>query len=197
MGAVITIVLQDASAAFFFSGGVLMITGANGSGTSTLLRIIAGLLIPTNGRAALQVDDTSLSAIDRRPHLGYVAPDLALYRELSGAENLVLFARLRGIELPRERLVDLLEKVGLKGRGRDFVADYSSGMRQRLKYAFALLHSPPVLLLDEPTANLDAQGAALARAIVNEQRQSGLSIIAKNEQTEVQWGDRVVALSSN
>ena len=177
-------------------GGVLVITGANGSGKSTLLRIVAGLQHASGGTVTVNVDGRSLNLTDRRPYLGYAAPDLILYRELSGAENLELFARLRGVTLTRDRLVSLLEKVGLRGRGRDYVANYSSGMRQRLKFAFALLHEPPILLLDEPTANLDAEGAVMARSVVDEQRGRGLAIVATNEAREVAWGDSVVTLTA-
>jgi heme exporter protein A len=177
-------------------GGVLVVAGANGSGKSTLLRIIAGLLHPTGGDAGVSVGGRPLDSVGRRAQLGYVAPDLVLYRELTGAENLQLFGRLRGLDLSRDRQVELLERVGLKGRGRDLVANYSSGMRQRLKYAFALLHEPPILLLDEPTTNLDAAGAEMARGVVEEQRRRGLAIVATNEQTELGWGDAVVALAA-
>ena len=178
------------------AGEVLVIAGPNGSGKSTLLRIIAGLLQPTGGTAVVALGGSRLDRIQRRPYLGYSAPDLTLYRELSGSENLLLFGRLRGLTLSRERLSELLEKVRLKGRGRDYVANYSSGMRQRLKYAFALLHEPPILLLDEPTANLDAEGAEMARSVVEEQRNRGLAVVATNEAREVSWGDRVVTLAA-
>lgn len=120
------------------TGEIGVIMGANGAGKSTLLKIIAGLLPPTSGTAQVTVDGIELDAMQRRQVLGYVAPDLTLYRELTGVENLEFFARVRGIRLERSRLKTLLELVGLKGRGRDLVGAYSSGMRQRLKYAFAL-----------------------------------------------------------
>ena len=128
---------------------VLVIAGDNGSGKSTLTRIIAGLLAPSAGVADVSLGGQKLDTIQRRRHLGLVAQDLQLYAELSAVENLQFFARLRGIMLDREGLVELLERVGLRGRGRDFVGNYSSGMRQRLKYAFALLHRPPLLLLPQ------------------------------------------------
>ncbi len=178
------------------AGEVLVIAGPNGSGKSTLLRIIAGLQQPTGGAADVEIRGTQLNRVDRRRYLGYSAPDLTLYRELTGAENLQLFGRLRGMTPTRERLTELLEKVGLKGRGRDYVGNYSSGMRQRLKYAFALLHEPPILLIDEPTANLDAEGVEMARAVVEEQRNRGLAVVATNEAREVAWGDSVVTLAA-
>lgn len=178
-------------------GETLVIAGANGSGKSTLARIIAGLLTPSAGSAALHFHGQPLDTAQRRQILGLVAPDLTLYGDLTAAENLQFFARLRGLRLERQELIALLEKVGLKGRGRDPVRAYSSGMRQRLKYAFALLHQPPLLILDEPTANLDAQGTAMVESIVAEQKERGLLIIATNEARERAWGDHLLVLDRN
>jgi len=177
------------------TGQTLVIAGANGSGKSTLMKIVAGLLSPSSGSAELAIDGAILDPIARRNHIGFVAPDLVLYRELTAAENLQFFGRLRGIELQREDLISLLEKVGLKGRGRDYVAGYSSGMKQRLKYAFALLHRPPILLLDEPTANLDLQGIEIVERVVAEQKGRGLLVIATNEPREVEWADVTLKLA--
>ena len=115
---------------------------------------------------------------------------LVLYRELTGAENLQFFAELHGVRLDRAATIELLTRVGLRGRGRDLVGAYSSGMRQRLKYAFALLHDPPILLLDEPTANLDVDGIAIVEQIVTAQQKragGGLTIVATNEPRELEW----------
>lgn len=178
------------------SGGVLVVAGPNGSGKSTLLRIIAGLLPASVGTVQITANGTVVDSSHRNRMLGYVAPDLMLYRELTGTENLRFFARLRGMELARPELAELLEKVGLKGRGRDLVGSYSSGMRQRLKYAFALMHAPRLLLLDEPTANLDSDGAAIAETIVRDQRRRGITVVATNDARETAWGDSVVQLGA-
>ena len=179
------------------AGDVGIIMGANGAGKSTLLKIVAGLLPPTSGTAQVQLDGRDLDAMQRRRILGYVAPDLTLYRELTGVENLEFFARLRGVALSRDYLKATLERVGLKGRGRDLVGAYSSGMRQRLKYAFALLGDPPLLLLDEPTANLDTDGVGMVEQIIEEWRvrPDRLVIIATNEPREEQWGTVRVRLN--
>jgi heme exporter protein A len=171
------------------SGQTLVLAGANGSGKSTLMKIVAGLLPPSAGQIDMRLDSLPLDPVARRAHIGFVAPDLTLYGELSGAENILFFARLRGIDLTREDLISLLERVGLKGRGRDYVGNYSSGMRQRLKYAFALLHRPPILLLDEPTANLDVSGMEIVERVVLEQKTRGLVVVATNEPREVAWAD--------
>ena len=181
------------------AGQVGAITGSNGAGKSTLLRIVAGLLQPLRGEARILIDGQPLDALNRRAHIGYVAPDLTLYRELTGAENLHFFARLRGISLTRDDLIERLTEVGLRGRGRDFVGAYSSGMRQRLKYAFALLTRPPILLLDEPTANLDEAGAAIVMDLIARQRTrpgGGLTLLATNEPNESLWGDTLIRLEA-
>jgi heme exporter protein A len=178
-------------------GQILVVAGANGSGKSTLLRIIAGLLPPSTGAVEFAVSGQTLDTLERRPHLGYAAPDLTLYAELSGVENLEFFAGLRGITLTRDDLAAMLERVGLLGRGRDLVRNYSSGMRHRLKLAYALIGEPPVLLLDEPTANLDAAGVAMVEGIVAERKRRGLVVVGTNEAREVEWGDAVVRLGAS
>ena len=173
------------------SGQVAVVNGPNGAGKSTLLRIIAGLLTPAAGTVDLVVHGATRDALQRRRHLGYVAPDLTLYRELTAAENLQFFARLHGRTLDRGDLIERLTAVGLRGRGRDLVGSYSSGMRQRLKYAFALLADPPVLLLDEPTANLDTDGIAMVERVLETYRgcPGRIAVVATNEVREKDWGD--------
>ena len=182
------------------TGEIGLVMGANGAGKSTLLKIIAGLLPPASGTARVQMDGQELDMRTRRRIIGYVAPDLTLYRELTGVENLEFFAQLRGLTLERQQLRDVLELVGLRGRGRDLVGAYSSGMRQRLKYAFALLGQPPILLLDEPTANLDVDGMAMVEQVIANQQArpgGGLTIVATNEPREEQWGTVQVRLGKD
>lgn len=179
------------------TGEVGLVMGANGAGKSTLLKIIAGLLPPASGTVRIQMDGRELESRTRRQIIGYVAPDLTLYRELTAVENLEFFARLRGVGMERQQLRDVLELVGLRGRGRDLVGAYSSGMRQRLKYAFALIGNPPILLLDEPTANLDVDGMAMVERVIAAQQArpgGGLTIVATNEPREEQWGTVQVRL---
>jgi heme exporter protein A len=179
------------------AGEVGVVTGANGSGKSTLLKIAAGLLTPHAGNAHIELDGELVDDSARRSCVGYLSPDLTLYRELTGAENLAFFAELRGLRPTRDMLVQALTEVGLRGRGRDLVSGYSSGMRQRLKYAFALLGRPPILILDEPTANLDSEGVTIVQSIVTQQRErpdGGLVIVATNEPGEAAWGESLVEL---
>jgi heme exporter protein A len=175
-------------------GEVIGIIGSNGSGKSTLLRIIAGLLRPTAGTVRLTVRGTLADdAITRRRCVGYVAPDLAFYPELSARENLAFFSKVRGEERSPREVDGLLRRVGLRGRENDAVAAFSSGMRQRLRLAFALLTTAPILLLDEPTLALDTQGVGLVEEMIAEQRATGgVVVLATNDPQERVWADRLL-----
>ena len=178
------------------AGEVLVVTGANGSGKSTLLRLLSGLQRPTHGAITYELAGKGYAPSEAGPLLGWVAPDLALYRELSALENLRFFADVRGLRRADAELEALLERVGLAGRSHDRVASYSTGMTQRLRYAYALLHAPPVLLLDEPTATLDERGMALVERLVAEQRAAGITVVATNDPRELRWGDYVLELGA-
>jgi len=178
-------------------GETLVVAGANGSGKSTLLRLICGLQRPTAGTITYIIGERRARPEEARDLVGWVAPDLQLYRELTALENLEFFAQVRGLRRTRAELEALLEGIGLGGRGDDLLAAYSSGMAQRLRYAYALLHRPPLLLLDEPTVTLDERGAALVERRVAEQRERGITIIATNDPRELRFGDYVLRLSPN
>jgi heme exporter protein A len=166
--------------------GVAAITGPNGSGKSTLLRLLAGLLRPTSGRVRLLHAGRDVPAGERRALVGYAAPDLAFYEELSCRENLVFAAAARGLRDGEARSAAALDRVGLSAGALDRVAALSSGMRQRLRLAFATLHRPPLLLLDEPGIHLDDEGRGVMERIVREESAAGLVVIATNEARE--WG---------
>ena len=169
------------------AGGVLLVTGPNGAGKSTLLHCLSGLMAPDEGTIEHLEEGRLLTPEERRRRVGVVAPDLSFYEELTVAENLAFFARLRGIG--RERAPGLLARVGLPG---DRLAGaLSSGMRQRLRWVWALLHRPRVLLLDEPFQNFDAPGEAVARGLLEEHlAEEGLAVVASPSSLEV---PRVVA----
>ncbi len=175
-----------------YSGQVLVIAGHNGSGKSTLLRIIAGLSRPTAGQVLVEEDGRLLSREEQRRITGLVAVDVSLYGELTAWENLEFFARVRGLPLSAGEKDRLLDEVGLSHRGEDLVQTYSSGMRQRLKYACTLLHRPRLLLLDEPGSNLDEAGRAVVEHIVAGQRERGVTVLATNDPREIAYGDIIL-----
>jgi len=130
----------------------LVVTGPNGSGKSTLLALCAGLLVPTGGELEVEVP---------RELIGYLAHEPLVYRELTALENLDFYGRLYRVPERRERIGMLLERFGLWEERHERVSAYSRGMQQRLALCRTLLHAPDLLLLDEPYAALDEQGAAL------------------------------------
>lgn len=178
------------------AGEALVVSGHNGSGKSTFLRVLAGLQHPTAGRVTYLAGDGAFAPHDAAHLLGWVAPDLMLYRDLTARENLRFFADVRRLSLGDAAIEALLERVGLGGRGDDRLAAYSSGMAQRLRYAYALLHRPPVLLLDEPTVTLDERGAGVVDAVIAEQRRHGLVVIATNDPRELRYADLLLRLGA-
>lgn len=177
-------------------GESLAIAGRNGSGKSTLLKILAGVLSPTRGTVALSLHGTTVAPAERFTAIGMVSPYLQLYDEFTGWENLDFLRRIRAIEVPDSDLTDLLRRVNLLPRKDDEVRTYSSGMKQRLKYAFALLHRPPLLLLDEPASNLDAEGIETVRGIIADQKGRGALIIATNDPADIEYCDRTIDLNA-
>lgn len=186
-------VLRSVSAELH-AGDILLVTGRNGAGKSTLLRIIAGLLRPSEGAVHFWRDGVLLSSERRRHAFGYVGADVQLYRELTAGEHIDLVARLRGLPDSPTALAAALDRVGLGGRESEPISGYSSGMLQRLRYALALLHRPRVLLLDEPTTNLDQAGVAIASAIIAEIGRQGIVVIATNDPRDMCYGDLQLAL---
>ncbi|MBC7807231.1 MAG: ABC transporter ATP-binding protein [Akkermansiaceae bacterium] len=178
-------------------GECLAIVGANGSGKSTLLKIIAGMLRPTRGEISFGVNGIILTdANDRRRLVGYCAPDLSFYPELSGTENLRFFAEVRGESVREGEMESRLNAVGLAGRGGDPVSSYSSGMKQRLRLAFACRNGDvPFLLLDEPSLALDSGGVALVKQIISRQKTRGaITLIATNDSREAAWADSSISV---
>ena len=169
---------------FAFDGSCLAVTGPNGSGKSTLLRMLAGLLTPTAGEAHLVLDGADVPRESLREAVGLAAPDVKLYAELSARENLGFLLRARRSDNVGDRAAAALEEVGLAGRGDDPVGELSSGLRQRAALAAAIAHDPMVLLLDEPSSNLDEPGVRVLRELIERRSLGGLVIIATNDSEE-------------
>jgi heme exporter protein A len=176
-------------------GDVLAITGWNGSGKSTLVRIIAGLVRPSAGRVQMMAGEEPVPKESRRRYLGLAAPAISLYDELTGLENLLFFCKVRGVNGDRAACLEMLKQVGLEKHSNKPCKDYSSGMKQRLKLVQAIIHDPPLLLLDEPGSNLDRKGMKMVEQIISNQRKTGMTIIASNENREVDYADRIINLS--
>lgn len=159
-------------------GEVFGLLGPNGAGKSTLVHLMVGLLKPDTGNVTLDgmgsPEDPSV-----RARIGVAPQALALYEELSGAENLMFFGQMQGLTGTRlrERVNWALEFVGLTERGRDRCKTYSGGMKRRLNLAVAMVHDPPVLLLDEPTVGVDPQSRNAILERIVELRRQGRTVV--------------------
>ncbi len=176
-------------------GNVLLIAGRNGSGKSTLVRIICGVLTPTAGVVRIHAEGAS-DQFARKALIGLVAPYLEVYEDFSAMENLHMSMTLRGFRSEEEQNRALLDRVGLDAKRHDPVRGFSSGMKQRLKYAMALVHRPPVLVLDEPMSNLDADGVVTVRSIMRDQLAAGILVVATNDRTDIDRWDVEVDLNA-
>ena len=136
-------------------GAFLTVFGPNGAGKTTLLRMLATLARPSAGTVEVAGLDVREDPDAVRSSIGLISHDPMLYLDLTAEENLVLYARLYGMDDPRGRALDLLDAVGLKSRRLDRVRTFSRGMTQRVAIARALVNDPAVVLLDEPCAGLD------------------------------------------
>jgi len=177
------------------AGDVLAVTGPNGSGKSTLLQILAGLREATAGTVTLHHGEHAIAPQERPLQVGFVAPYLNVYDEFTARENLDFLARVRRMRLPEGHIDELLDHLGLEGRADDLVRTFSSGMKQRVRFASALLPSPSVLFLDEPGSNLDVAGRTLVEELVSRQlSRGGAVVLATNNDEEAALCDRVLLL---
>ena len=174
--------------------GIYGISGPNGSGKSTLVKIITGLISASTGKIIHINSGGEIIPEKLHNHIGFVSPYLVLYEEFSAWENLMIFAKIRGVPFNEKKVVYYLSQFLLENRKDDLVKTFSSGMKQRLKFVFALTHSPEVLIFDEPTSNLDEAGKKVVYSIVREEGQNRIVIIASNETKDLELCNEVLYL---
>jgi heme exporter protein A len=172
------------------AGQTLAVLGGNGAGKTTLLRVLAGLLRPHGGTVRVLDADLPKERWKLPGRIGYLGHEPLLYRDLSGRENLRYHARLHGV--PEERVATVLEQVGMERRADDPVRELSRGMVQRVAVARAVLHEPPLLLLDEPRANLDPAAAELLEPLIG--RASGRTRVLVSHDVAGALGEADVVL---
>ncbi|MDQ3248014.1 MAG: heme ABC exporter ATP-binding protein CcmA [Chloroflexota bacterium] len=178
-------------------GQVLALLGANGAGKTTLMRIVAGLSKPQRGEVVLGGVALSKAGTALRRYIGMVSHAPLLYDNLSAWENLAFFAQLYDMQAPDARIEAVLRAVDLWQRRRDLVRTYSRGMTQRLAIARAILHDPPVLLLDEPDTGLDQSSAELLHSLIRQLGAANRAILltTHNLDRALEWADSVCLLN--
>lgn len=174
------------------TGQSLAVIGPNGSGKSTFVKLLAGLIRPDRGTVSYRSGGAVITSAESHRYVGLVSPELSLYEELTGYENLRFAASVLDLGARQPEFDALLEEFGLSGRGDDLVRTYSSGMKHRLKFAAALLKNPPLLLLDEPTVMLDDDGTARVWAALASRRLA--LIIATNDAAEAERAERKIVM---
>jgi heme exporter protein A len=180
----------------FKKNGIFGIAGANGSGKSTLIKIIAGLISPTRGSIIHTNEGKVIDSEHLHNYIGFVSPYLILYDEFTAWENLSYFAKIRGVKFDEERIKFLFYRFSLQTRKDDYVKAYSSGMKQRLKFIFALMHKPVLLIFDEPTSNLDDEGKAVVYEMIKEEGGKNIVIVASNEKTDISLCPEIIVLEN-
>ena len=179
------------------AGSSVVLLGPNGAGKTTMLRILATLSKPTSGEVSIAGVSVKDNPEGIRQYLGMVSHQPLLYGDLTASENLGFYARLYGMADGDERADELLQRVGLYHRRNDLVRTFSRGMVQRLAIARALLHNPPILLLDEPDTGLDPQAAEMMTDLLREIGGSQRTILMTTHHLErgLELADRVTMLS--
>jgi ABC-2 type transport system ATP-binding protein len=140
-------------------GETFALLGPNGAGKTTTILMVAGILAPDAGEIEVAGAPMTVRSVAAKAHIGFVPQEVAVYPDLSGRENLRLFARLYGLGRAevRSRTEEVLDTIGLRERAGDLAKTYSGGMRRRLNIGIGLLHTPRLLILDEPTVGVDPQ----------------------------------------
>ncbi len=175
------------------NGKSLVVTGINGSGKSTLLKIIAGIITPSKGAVKYTVDDKEVEKGNWHEHISFVSPYLNLYEEFTPLEHLSLFADIQGIKYNPELAKLNLEKVGIYKARKKEIKKFSSGMKQRMKFALALQNPSKLFFMDEPTSNLDKEGIETVEKIFDEHiSKGGAVLIASNEDREIKLCDKMI-----
>lgn len=141
-------------------GEFLTLFGPNGAGKTTLIRILSALTSPTSGSASVAGYNVLDGDLNLRKEIGVISHSSCLYSDLTAFENMLFYAKMYGLENPRERAAEVIEEAGLKARMYDRVRTFSRGMLQRLSIARATIHNPSVLFLDEPYTGLDQHASS-------------------------------------
>ena len=178
-------------------GEVFGFLGPNGSGKSTTIRILCGLLHPTEGRASVAGFDVVKSPEDVRRNIGYMSQKFSLYGDLTVLENLRFYAGMYSVTgaLQKERIDWALGMAGLRGREHTVTASLSGGWKQRLALGCAVLHRPPIVFLDEPTSGVDPLSRRLFWELIQQMSEQGVTIfVTTHYMDEAEYCNRLALI---
>ena len=179
----------------FTSGKNYAITGPNGSGKSTLLQVIAGATLHNEGSVEFHNGQQTTSNEQHYSNISIAAPYLELIEEMTAKEMLVFHSKFKPL-IQSLHIEDMLQIVGLENAINKQIRYFSSGMKQRLKLAQAFFSNTPVLLLDEPTTNLDADGISLYQTLISNYTNNKLVIVSSNVKQEYDFCEEVIEISN-
>lgn len=179
-------------------GEFLTIFGPNGAGKTTLIKIISTLTKASQGEVTVLGHDVAQKSDLIRRHIGMIGHHTFLYDDLTAEENLFFYGRLYEVAELKKKIESSLEEVGLAHRHKDQVRGFSRGMQQRLAIARAMLHDPPILLLDEPYTGLDQNAAYILTSWLERLRKQNRTtiMVTHNIERGLQLADRVVIIHS-
>ena len=168
------------------AGEITGYLGANGSGKSTTMKMVTGLIDPSGGEVLFQGKSILDDLMGYRQRIGYVPEEPHLYTHLSGMEYLVMVGQLRGMPGAKasEKIKGLLHLFGLYGDRDVSIASYSKGMRQKVLLSAALLHDPELVLLDEPFSGLDVGSSLVLRCLIEELARRGKVVVFSSHELE-------------
>ncbi len=178
-------------------GQFLVLFGANGAGKSTLLRILSTQAKADAGKALIAGHDLLRSPQAVRSRVGVVAHRTFLYDDLTSLENLVYYGRLFGLKEPEKRADEALSRLGMSRRSGHRIRSLSHGMQKRVAIARAIMHQPPILLLDEPESGLDRGSVEILKELLQEWAASGRTVVMTTHDTDLgfSWTTQVGLLS--
>jgi ABC-2 type transport system ATP-binding protein len=161
------------------AGEIFGLLGPNGAGKTTTIGCLSGLLAPTSGSIRVMGHDVVRDGMAAKAELGVVPQEIALYEDLSATENLSYWGGAQGMRNPllRDRISEVLELTGLQDRAREPVKRFSGGMKRRLNFACGIVHSPKVLLLDEPTVGIDPQSRVRLLDLIRAEAKAGACVL--------------------
>ena len=177
-----------------YAGEVVGYLGPNGSGKTTTIRMLLGLLEPSEGQATVLGFDAFRQTEEVRKRVGYMSQKFAIYDDLTVRENLTFYGGVYGIT-DKARIQSTLERVGLKGHESTLTQSLSTGWRQRLSLAIALVHEPKLLFLDEPTSGVDPTARRAFWDLIYQLAESGVTILVTTHyMDEAEYCERVAVM---